>query len=69
MSIGVIGKKVGMTSVFAEDGTMDKADYVRCLELARAASHAGPYTLIYDGPNGDEWAGLDAERAIVLPYL
>jgi hypothetical protein len=54
---------------FAEDGSMDRADFVRCLELARAATLAGPYTLIYDGPNADEWAGLDAERALVLPYL
>jgi sugar phosphate isomerase/epimerase len=54
---------------FDVNGTMDREDFVRCLELARAASHAGPYTLIYDGPNGDEWGGLEAERAIVAPYL
>lgn len=54
---------------FDEDGRMDREDYVRCLELARAATHAGPYTLIYDGPDADEWAGLDAERAVVTPYL
>jgi hypothetical protein len=53
---------------FGEEG-MDKEDFVRCLELARAATKAGPYTLIYDGPNGDEWAGLDSERAVVTPYL
>lgn len=54
---------------FGDDGSMDKEDFVRCLELARAATMAGPYTLIYDGPNGDEWAGLAAERAVVTPYL
>lgn len=54
---------------FGEDGAMDKEDFVRCLELARVASKAGPYTLIYDGPNPDEWANLDAERAVVTPYL
>ena len=54
---------------FSEDGTMDKEDFVRCLELAREAKQAGPYTLIYDGPNADEWAGLAAERAVVTPYL
>jgi hypothetical protein len=54
---------------FAEDGRMDQADFVRCLELARTATLAGPYTLIYDGPNADEWTGLDAERALVVPYL
>ena len=54
---------------FGADGSMEREDFVRCLELARAATKAGPYTLIYDGPNADEWAGLDAERAIVAPYL
>jgi hypothetical protein len=54
---------------FGDDGRMDRDDYVRCLELAQAASKAGPYTLIYDGPDGDEWAGLAAERAVVQPYL
>lgn len=54
---------------FGEDGSMDKEDFVRCLELARVATKAGPYTLIYDGPKADEWAGLAAERAVVMPYL
>lgn len=53
---------------FGEAG-MDRDDFVRCLELTRVASQAGPYTLIYDGPSADEWAGLDAERAVVAPYL
>jgi sugar phosphate isomerase/epimerase len=54
---------------FGQDGTMEREDFVHCLELAREAPHAGPYTLIYDGPNADEWAGLDAERTVVEPYL
>lgn len=54
---------------FGEDGSMDREDFVRCLELARAATQAGPYTLIYDGPSADEWAGLEAERSVVMPYL
>jgi sugar phosphate isomerase/epimerase len=54
---------------FSSDGTMEREDYVSCLELARNAPKAGPYTLIYDGPNADEWAGLDAERTVVMPYL
>ncbi len=44
-------------------------DYVRCLELTRAADFDGPYTLIYDGPDDDEWAGLAIERDLVTPYL
>jgi hypothetical protein len=54
---------------FEADGSLDQEDFVRCLELTRAATQAGPYTLIYDGPDADEWAGLDAERALVTPYL
>jgi hypothetical protein len=54
---------------FSAEAGMDKEDFVHCLELARAATNAGPYTLIYDGPDNDEWAGLAAERTVVLPYL
>lgn len=54
---------------FAGPGQMDKADYVRCLELCQAVDFGGPYSLIYDGPDNDEWAGLQLERAVVLNYL
>lgn len=54
---------------FAPDGAPDEADYVRCLDLTRAAGFSGPYTLIYDGPSADEWAGLGREQALVQPYL
>lgn len=54
---------------FDENGQMDRADYVRCLEIARAERLNGPYTLIYDGPSEDEWHGLALERDVVLPYL
>lgn len=48
---------------------IDKDDYVRCLDITRAAGFAGPYTLIYAGPGDDEWTGLALEREIVQPYL
>lgn len=48
---------------------LDRADYEHCLEITQRAHFAGPYTLIYDGPNADEWAGLSLERAVVQPYL
>lgn len=54
---------------FAADGTVDEADFVRCLDLAHAAGFDGPYTLIYDGPSDNEWAGLAREKALVEPYL
>ena len=48
---------------------LDREDYVRCLDLTRVAGFSGPYTLIYDGPDADEWQGLAQERTIVQPYL
>ncbi len=47
----------------------DRADYVKCLELTKEAGFNGPYTLIYDGPDDDEWAGLTVEREMVQPYI
>jgi hypothetical protein len=47
----------------------DTADYTRCLELCWMAGFAGPYTLIYDGPDADEWNGLRQEAALVRPFL
>ena len=55
-------------AAFSSEGVLDRDDYVRCLDITRAAGFAGPYTLIFDGP-GDEWAGLAAEREVVAPYL
>ncbi|OUC08864.1 xylose isomerase [Litorilinea aerophila] len=54
---------------FSGPGEMDREDFVRCLDITRAAGFQGPYTLIYDGPDDDEWAGLEQERAVVAPYL
>ena len=48
------------------DGTaLDSADYVRSLEVLAEAGFDGPLALVFEGPGDDEWAGLDAERAIV----
>lgn len=55
---------------FADDGQPDRDDYLRCLELAKAANFNGPYTLIFDSPSiDDEWAGLALEKAMVEAYL
>lgn len=56
-------------AAFNREGTMDEADYRHCLDLTRAADFAGPYTLIYDGPDNDEWRGLAREQAVVAGYL
>jgi sugar phosphate isomerase/epimerase len=54
---------------FTARDEMDKADFVRCLDITRAAGFAGSYTLIYDGPDADEWRHIEIERDVVLPYL
>jgi sugar phosphate isomerase/epimerase len=54
---------------FAAPYAIDRADFVRCLDLTRAASFSGPYTLIYSGPGSDEWQGLACEQEVVQPYL
>ncbi len=54
---------------FAGPGSMDRADYEQCLALCQQSSFSGPYSLIYDGPDDDEWAGLQLEKAVVAAYL
>lgn len=49
--------------------TPDADDYRHCLDLTRSVGFNGPYTLIYDGPEDDEWHGLNLEAEIVRPYL
>lgn len=57
------------TKGFFHDGVLDKEDYVRCLEITKAAGFAGPYTLIFDSDRPGEWEGLEAEMQVVKPYL
>ncbi|WP_375389598.1 sugar phosphate isomerase/epimerase family protein [uncultured Amnibacterium sp.] len=48
------------------DGTgLDAADYTRSLQVLADAGFDGALALVFEGPGDDEWAGLDAERAIV----
>ena len=54
---------------FDGPGSMDRADFEQCLVLCQQSGFNGPYSLIYDGPDGDEWAGLQLERAVVAAYL
>ena len=54
---------------FAGPGVMDGADYGRCLAAAAEANYTGPYTLIYDGPDDDEWAGIAMERRFIFDYF
>jgi sugar phosphate isomerase/epimerase len=49
----------------AADGGVDVPDFRRCVEIAVAAGFTGPYTLIYDGRDSDEWAGIAQVRRMV----
>lgn len=49
---------------FSADGP-DEADYRQCLTILQDAGFGGPIALIYDGPDDDEWAGLETEWRIV----
>lgn len=42
---------------FDAAGTLDEADFQRCMTLSHEANFSGLYVLIFSGP-GDEWAGL-----------
>ncbi|GAA3605195.1 TIM barrel protein [Microlunatus ginsengisoli] len=47
------------------DDRLDLADYRSSLEVLRDAGYDGPLALVYDGPDSDEWANLEAEYALV----
>lgn len=54
---------------FSPPQTPHREDFIRCLDLTRAANFSGPYTLIYDGPDPAEWAGVALEIEMVRPYV
>ncbi len=61
--------KCSFSAALASRETMNRDDFTRCLDLVREAGFSGPYTLIYDGPDADEWRGLELEREEVEKYL
>jgi sugar phosphate isomerase/epimerase len=54
---------------FERVGEMDADDYGRCLEAAYASGYDGPYTVIYEGPDADEWEAVAMERDYVLDFF
>lgn len=48
-----------------DDDGPDADDFTRCLTILKDVGYDGPLALIYDGPDDDEWAGLDREWEIV----
>jgi sugar phosphate isomerase/epimerase len=53
---------------FPEPGKMNREDYTRCLDILAGVGFTGPHSLIFDTA-GDEWAGIDEEKSVVLPYI
>jgi sugar phosphate isomerase/epimerase len=47
------------------DGKLDAADFRRSLQVLKDAGFFGDLSLIYDGPDDDEWTWLDAEYELV----
>lgn len=68
-SIAPLAESCHAKAHFSAPGVMDSEDFTRCLELTRVAQFAGPYTLIYDGPDENEWVGIAIEYAAVLPFV
>lgn len=54
---------------FGAGFALDAVDFGRSVDLAAAAGFAGPFTLIYDGPDDDEWRALAIERDFVRGRL
>ncbi len=50
---------------FAAGFAMDRDDYGQCLTAAANAGYTGPFTLIYDGPDADEWQAIAMERDFI----
>ncbi|BDZ49590.1 sugar phosphate isomerase [Frondihabitans sucicola] len=48
---------------------MDETDYRRSISTVLEAGYDGPFALVYDGENDDEWAGLAAQRSVVESEL
>ena len=48
-----------------DDEGAHEADYRQSLGILKDAGFTGPIALIYDGPDDDEWAGLELEWRIV----
>jgi hypothetical protein len=54
---------------FANGLAMQADDYAKCLTAASAAGYAGPYTLIYESPDDDEWEAVRMERDFLRDYF
>lgn len=54
---------------FGKGLTMQADDFGRCLDAAVASGYRGPFTLIYESADDDEWQALRIERDFVLVHF
>ena len=70
-------KYAGLEAIFARAGychakahfdeslIIDAEDFRRCIAAAKAAGYAGPFTIVYDSANADEWHGIEATQRFI----
>lgn len=49
--------------------SMDETDYRTSIQTVLEADYEGPFALVYDADDDDEWAGLAVQRAVVESEL
>lgn len=49
--------------------TVDEIDYRASIAALESQGYTGPYALVYEGADADEWSGLDVLRGIVRSEL
>lgn len=52
-----------------QDDTVEEADYRSAISSVLHAGYTGPFALVYDADNPDEWAGLATLRTIVADEI
>jgi sugar phosphate isomerase/epimerase len=54
---------------FPAPGAIDADDFGKCLAACDAAGYSGPYTLIYEGGDADEWAAIGTEKRFLEDWF
>jgi len=54
---------------FSASSVIDADDFGKCLAACDAARYSGPYTLIYEGGDADEWAAIGMEKRFVEDWF
>ncbi len=63
-SIGGLAETSHAKCMVKPDGSLDTDDFLRALTAVTTGGFTGPLCLVYDGPDPDEWQGLDTCRTV-----